>query len=198
MLGKRLYKYLVTKKAENVVLSNKWSHIINIEVDNNTVFNHIDKTTIVNKLRSFQFKFVHRILHFNDRLFKCKLVSTTLCDFCCQALDSIDHRYFYCNTTQEFWTQLTIWIQAEYNRVCNVNNIHNLITNMYNDMPLIETIMLNAKYYIYSCFLKKEKPNINTFKHVVKEIEKTERYIANQKNLLHVHDTKWSNMNLEP
>ena len=61
-----------------------------------------DKITLVNKLRSFQFNFLHRIVFFNDRSFKYKLVSTTLCDFCNQATDSFDHRYFKCPVVQEF------------------------------------------------------------------------------------------------
>ena len=193
MLGKKIYRYLVKRKAERATVANKWSHIIDLDGDNTSFFNFIDKITIENKLRSFQFKFLHRILYFNDRLFKCKIVTSSLCDFCGEAIDSIDHRYFYCNVTQEFWRQLTIWIQAKYNVVCNVNDIHNLITNMYNESPLIETIVLNAKYFVYTCFLHKVKLNMNNFKQIVNDIEKTERHIAIQKNLLHVHKLKWSN-----
>ena len=193
LIGKRLYKYLISRKAESNEVAGKWNHIITLDEDNHTVFNHIDSITIVNKLRSFQFKFLHRILYFNERLFKCKIGKSTLCDFCSEAIDSIDHRYFYCNVTQEFWTQLTTWIQAEYNEVCYVNNIHNIITNMYNESPLMETIVLNAKYFIYSCFLNKVKPDIIRFRQIVHNIEKTERYIAIQKDLLHIHTVKWSN-----
>ena len=190
-IGKKLYKYLVMRKAHYDAVSKKWDHIINMDEENSTLFNHIEKITIVNKLRSFQFKFLHRIIYFNDRLFKCKLVTSTLCDFCNEAIDSIEHRYIYCNITQEFWRQLNYWIQTEYKIECTINNIHSIITNIYNDLPLVETIMLNAKYYLYSCFLKQTMPNIEHFKHVLADIERTERYLATTRNLIHVHEQKW-------
>jgi hypothetical protein len=190
-IGKRMYKYLVSKKAHYEAIYNKWRHVIEMEDENNALFDHIERVTIVNKLRSFQFKFLHRILYFNDKLFKCKLAPSALCEFCNEAIDSIDHRYFYCNITQGFWKELNHWIQNKYNIDCTINSIHCIITNMYKDMPLIETIMLNAKYYIYSCFLNNTIPHMRLFKYVVIEMEKTERYLAIEKNLLYRHEIKW-------
>ena len=190
-IGKRLYRYLIKSKTESNVISKKWVHLVHIDDDNYNLFSHIDKITIVNKLRSFQFKFLHRIVFFNDRLFKYKLVSTTLCDFCNQSTDSLDHRYFYCPVTQEFWRQLNNWVETEYNINCIVNNIYNIIRNKYGEMSIMDTIMLNAKYYIYTCFLNKKIPTIKCFKTVVKEVENTEHYIAAERNILHVHETKW-------
>ena len=156
------------------------------------MFNHIDKVTIVNKLRSFQFRFLHRILFFNDRLFKCKLADSTLCDFCNEAIDSIEHRYFYCRITQEFWSNLSIWIKQRFNVECIFSRAHFIVTNIYRQMPLMETILLNAKYYIFTCFVRKTIPTISSFKNIVNVLETTERHIALQRNLLYAHERKWN------
>jgi len=188
---KRIYKHLIGLKAECENVSEKWKNVLQINEDNNTLFTHIERTTIVNRLRSFQYKFLHRILYFNNKLFKCKISSTTLCDFCNQALDSIEHRYIYCDVTQRFFRDVNTMILQEYNIQCVINNAKNLVTNMYTDMPLVDTIVLNAKYYIYSCFIKKRTPSISYFKQIVVNVEKTEQILAEKKNALTYHRMKW-------
>jgi hypothetical protein len=56
----------------------------------------------------------------------------------------------------------------------------------------METILINAKYYIFSSFIAKTMPNIQSFKNIVNSIERTERHIAVQKGLLYAHETKWN------
>ena len=191
LLGRKIYRYLVTKKAESDSVHGKWSEIIMLQEESKILFGQIEKMTIVNKLRSFQFKFLHKILFFNNKLFKWKLVSSTLCDFCNEALDSIEHRFFYCRITQEFWRKLELWLKDEYGIECTINNIHFIITNLNPQMPLVEKILLNAKYYVYKCFLNKSNPDLAYFKGILTNVEKTERYIATQKGLLDIHEKKW-------
>ena len=113
-LNKKLYNVIIQKKAHYDAVNTKWMNVLDIQEDNKTLFTQIERMTIVNKLRSFQFKFLHRILFFNDKLYKWKLSTSTLCDFCCEALDSIEHRYLYCRVTQEFWRSLTEWAARKY------------------------------------------------------------------------------------
>jgi hypothetical protein len=188
-LGKKLYNYILTMKATCEQVKNKWNHILELE-DNDNLFGNIDKITIVSNRRSFQFKFLHRILFFNDRLFKCKITSTTMCDFCNQNLDSIDHRYLYCHKTQEFWRDVERLLRTEYKQDC-VIDMSFIVSNVNRDQPLSETVVLEAKYYIFKCFIKKEIPCIRKFKYIIIEMEAAEREIATQKNVLHTHNNKW-------
>ncbi len=184
LLSKRIYRYMASRKAQCVSVCSKWKESIALQEDTKILFNQIEKISIVNKLRSFQFKFLHRILFFNDKLFKWNLVSTTLCDFCNEALDSVEHRFFYCRVIQEFWENIEIWLKEKFNIECAINNMCLIITNICRLAPLVEKVVLNAKYYIYKCFLKKETPSILYFKAIIQNEERTERYIAEQKNLL--------------
>jgi len=190
-LGKKLYSLLIKRKAECYSFTDKWPSVSEQVEGVQTLFTSIDKISIESKLRSFQFKFLHKIVFFNDRLFKCKLATTTLCDFCHEALDSIEHRYFYCRITQAFWWEIETWLEREYNVKCNVNDIKLIVTNMSDTRPLVDLSILNAKYYIYRCFLQKTEPTISSFKGLMCDIERTEWYIASQRNLLHVHNEKW-------
>jgi hypothetical protein len=181
----------VNAKAENVSVQTKWEDTVSIVESTQDLFGHIEKMTIVNRLHSFQFKFLHRIIYFNDKLFKYHLVNASLCDFCNECIDSIDHRYFYCRVTQLFWQDVEIWLKSKYRIEYAINDANLIVTNKCATIPLIEIIMLNAKHYIYKCFLEKNLPNISKFKGVIYTVENTEHYIAQKKNLLTVHNTRW-------
>ena len=58
--------------------------------------------------------------------------------------------------------------------------------------PIIEIVMLNAKYFIYTCFLTKCIPSLRAFKYIMQKAESTERFIATNKNLLHIHKKRWN------
>jgi len=190
-INKKVYSYFIQKKVHYDSIQNKWKKSVEIEENTNVLFNHIEKITIDNRLRSFQFKFLHNIIYFNDRLFKFKLVNTTLCEFCNENIDSIEHRYFYCRITQNFWSDVEMLLKNEYNVEYVINNAHLIVTNICESLPLVKIIMLNAKYYLYKCFLNKCQPNIQVFKGVIYRAECTERFIASKKNILHIHNCKW-------
>ncbi len=84
---RKVYYYFIRKKAHYDSVHAKWANCVNIEKTTKELFDHIEKVTIVNKLRSFHFKFLHRILFFNDKLFKFQLVNTSMCDFCNENID---------------------------------------------------------------------------------------------------------------
>ena len=67
---------------------------------------------------------------------------------------------------------------------------------MYNDKYLIDTIVLNAKYYLYKCFLQKTCPTVKQFKTIVLDVEDTEHFIATQKGRLYVHEQKWGRIRI--
>jgi len=190
LLCKKVYNYLIKRKVQKNEIHDKWGHIhIN---EDKKLFRHIERCTIVNKLRSFQFKFLHKILYFNERLFKCKLSTSSLCDFCHENIDSLEHRYFYCRITQEFLSNLTTWVKSKFNIVCEFQNVQFIITNSCTSAPVMDTILLHAKYYIYTCFIKKSLPHINVFIDMIEDLENTEKQIAEEKNRLFAHNKKWN------
>ena len=135
---------------------------------------------------------MHKILFFNDKLYKWKIVNTTLCDFCNEALDSLEHRFLYCRVTQEFWRNLNLWLDNKFNIECTLNSLQKIVTNICHVLPIIDTVMLNAKYYIYTCFIKQTIPKISIFNRIIDDLEKTEEHIAVQRGLLYSHKQKWN------
>ena len=94
--------------------------------------------------------------------------------------------------TQDFWSRLTEWVSEAFTTQCIFNDPYFIVTNMHN-VQIMETVMINAKQYIHRCFINKESVKIEKFKYCIYMLEETERYIATQKNVLHVHERKWLN-----
>ena len=55
-------------------------------------------------------------------------------------------------------------------------------------------IMLSAKYHIVRCKYTKVNPEIELFINYLKKDERVERFIAQNKDKLTIHNTKWNNI----
>ena len=58
------------------------------------------------KIREFQYKCLKRIITSNVFLHKCKLVSSSLCDFCQMDIETVRHMFLECMYVQTFWMKL--------------------------------------------------------------------------------------------
>jgi len=143
---KSVYSFMINKIAHYEPVQAKWADSTNIVESTEELFGRIEKMTIVSRLRSFQFKFLHKILFFNDKLFIFKLVNTTMCEFCNDSIDSMEHRYFYCKVTQRFWKETEQWLKYKYNVEHTLNNVHLIVTNICL-FPIIEIVMSNYIYF---------------------------------------------------
>ena len=105
-------------------LALRWEQHINVTlIDTAIWFRHINNITIDNVLRSFQFKILHRILYFNDKLFLFSITSDAGCDFCHEADDSIEHKFWKCRNSQKLWNHILQW----YNELTNLHKKTHLI-----------------------------------------------------------------------
>ena len=58
-------------------------------------------TTIACKLKEFQFKILHRILHTKTICRKMKLVESPLCSFCMEYDKSLEHSLYQCKHVKD-------------------------------------------------------------------------------------------------
>ena len=68
--------------------------------------------TIDTKIRSFQYKYIMRIIPTNKHLFKMKLSCSNLCDFCCMHIESIEHLFWDCHHVQILWNRLDHFLNS--------------------------------------------------------------------------------------
>ena len=61
-----------------------------------------------------------RIIPTNRFLLKCNIGHTTLCDFCCMEIETLDHQFWECIHVQLFWINLSTLLQ-DYNVFIHFN-----------------------------------------------------------------------------
>ena len=158
----------------------------------NDCFLHIEKITIDNVLRSFQFKLLHRIIYVNDKLFLFNITQTTICDFCNDAEDSIEHRFWKCRKAQEIWGNISRWYTTKTNSQVDIQ-YHHVVSNK-SPYLLLDFVILSTKYYIYKCFLGKCKPSLENLIREIKHLEAIEKDIAVRKGKIDAHNNKWKEL----
>ena len=61
------------------------------------------RVTIETNFRTFQYKILNNVLYLNKKLFKFKIVSSSLCCFCNSKNQTPVHLFNSCNQTKSFW-----------------------------------------------------------------------------------------------
>ena len=91
------------------LLVEKWKKELDCQIsldELNTSFHLIYVSTISTEIRSFQFKFLHRIIYTRERLYKWNIVETNIWSFCNQEIKSLQHLFWECNFVKLFWQQV--------------------------------------------------------------------------------------------
>ena len=164
------------------------------EVFNNLHWKNIHslpfKSTIDTKLRSFQYKYIMRILPTNQFLSKCNIIS--LCDFCNRQPETLDHLFWECHFVRAFWIH----------NFCIANNqtfylcYETISFGLYNSSSfnLLNCIILLAKYFIFRSKYLKTIPSVSAFIPYLHKTKQIERLIAINKNKVRSHEIKWGNL----
>ena len=147
------------------------------------------------KLRNFQYKYLNRIIPTNQFLNKCKLVSSSLCDFCNMEIETFNHLFWECRHVQSFWMELKDYL--------NENNIDIEITiktinfgiqeRFCPNIKLKNFIILIAKYFIFINKYNKSIPVWQGFRMYIRNRIRIEKEIALMKNRLLEFERLWVN-----
>lgn len=107
--------------------------------------------------------------HFTNKkyLALCNLSDSSLCSFCDQELETLNHLFWHCDHVQAFWTDFLNLLQEKCIHCTRLNLNEQLVLfgssdNIYTDKP-INFILLFAKFYIYKCKFQNDRPNIRQF-----------------------------------
>ena len=168
-----------TNKDITAAACNKWDQTPGLQINWNEVFKYSYYIEEV-KLKWFQIKINHRIIVTNKILSKMGVSQSDNCNFCEVEKDSILHYLWECIQVQEFWSRLLQWIKSKCKHCDKVRLTTELILfgkdNKNKTDKALDTIILNAKYFIYKCRINKIKPTIENFQRELKNIIQCEKY----------------------
>jgi len=126
----------------------------------------------------------------NDRLYKFKIVDSTLCALCNSENESLEHLLLFCKASEVFWKEVLSWLAIHKNELLNVS----LTDVLFGKFDIDKDVLLLGKYLIYSCKLDNIKPSLTLaiFKAKLKATLNLEFYIARKKGTLAQHYRKWN------
>ena len=147
------------------------------------VFNHLIDT----KSKQFQYKFIHDILVNRYWLNKWKITDSNLCRLCGNDVENLLHMFWECIFTQRFWIDTNEYLYRKLNITLNKEEVFFGMNNMVSN-----TIIVNAKKYIYNTFVKDGKPKLEIFLHSLSHVIQIEYNIYKRKKNVSEWQRKWS------
>lgn len=188
---KFFYEILLGEKNVEIITSQeKWKEILdNRDLKWEEIY-QITKCTIDNKLKNFQYKFLHRIIPTNTFLLKVHLAPSSLCGFCLCNPETLEHLFWECQKIQSFWADLQMYLQE---RLLSFSKNRNKIYFGDPNYTTIENlVILIAKKYIYNAKCNDYNISMIGFRNILKTTEKIEKQIAFKNDKINLHTKKWS------
>ena len=195
-ISKTVYSSLVSLETGLHAKIQKWEMGLGCEIDPDDYYKsflQIYCTSNVPKLRSFQYRLMHRAIVLNTQLYKWKMRDDNLCTWCKKNPETIEHFFFDCKETQCFWEDV-----KDYARVClhidiMLENRKNILWNRVHENPmhLSNFIVLLAKQYMYRVRCQNKCISIYQFKAEVYRTKNVEQYIAIKNNNTVKFERKW-------
>lgn len=177
----------------------KWNNIlINSKVEQDEwkkIFIIPHTCSIDTTLRSFQFKYIYRIIPTNKYLHRVKLTSSSLCQFCSETVETLEHLFWECRIVQHLWNNL-----KELFSSINVHITLDLKTISFGYLKkpncmIINFLIVLMKYFIYGMKLREVIPNFQGFRRYISLRYKIEYDIAFNSGKLARHEQKWHALN---
>ena len=150
------YHLLLAKKHQSLPTGPKrWGTDLSMDTEDwKEIFSANPKLCKENKLKEFQFKFIHRIVVTKKELFKYGIHADSDCTYCSEP-DSIDHTFINCIFTRTFARNIIDWFNVQNGSSFQPDTKEMLFSSCkYPNNPVLERkvnyTLLFMKYYIHA------------------------------------------------
>ena len=181
----------VYSKPQKII--DKWCN--DLEMSENEIFeafSYIYKLTIDVKMRTFQYRLLHRYIALNNFLFRIKISETDKCMFCNLEKETLSHLFYYCVEVRNLWLHLKTWLNTKDIYFPFVNE--KLIMLGKSDVLYIDKIILITNRYFYKTKCSGSTLSVIELKNYIKMIHETEKLIAASNGKLQLHKVIWQDM----
>ena len=197
-LSAKIYDYLMEEVSSFVCIKKQesWQAELGIEFtmdDFHRANKNIFRVTNVVKYRSFQFRILQRSLVMNKQLVKWGIISSDLCTFCKNTIETSIHLFCKCPVTNLLWQEVWKLVKERFKQTtintCELNVMMNTVHQ--NPNHVINFICLVTKQYIYAQKCLKRTLNKQELIEKINLFENIEKYNAIKSGKLTKHIRKW-------
>ena len=194
-LPKNIYTCLIKKDLVLNCIA-KWSLSCASAISKKHIFLKITKITRDTNLKWFQYRLIHRLLPTQRFLYLRKITNSPICTFCNKEEQTIEHLFWDCNITNNYWSQIEVWMKSSFPNCVNLNFSKQSILLGYADNSktdkVIDLLILLAKFHIYVSKMNSSMPNLPTFINTAKQRFNVEKYIAYRTNTYKEFVASWT------
>ena len=173
----------------------KWKedldNICELNIHSDSIYNNVFKVTKDTKLIWFQYRINHRIIGTNYLLKKMMITTDDRCTFCNNCTETILHLFWNCNISKQFWNDLCAYINDKINTNITDLDVKAIIFGSQQLDSTLNTILLQAKYFLYCQKMRKQKPSIEIFKKKIISNYQVDRLVAIKHFQLNKFNAAW-------
>ena len=143
-------------------------------------------------MKAFQYKVLNSILFTDTKLFKIGYIPDDKCSFCKSEQEILSHVFFNCRHARHFWKEFEWYYYSLTTEFVHLTLKDVIIGIIYAQCPLLNYLILIAKFYIWGCRRNQTFPSITAFKLKVKIKYETEKFISIKTNNMEKFNKKWA------
>ena len=153
---------------------------------------HIQTMTISARLRSFQFRFLHRAIVLNTQLYHWGISPSKNCSFCDAEPEALKHLFYTCEIVSKLWCSTEQFIQEITGHVINISWENVVWCKATTDkFSIVDCIILIVKQLIYRQRCLHKSISFSDIRKAIYETRAIEKYIALKNNKMAIHQKKW-------
>ena len=144
------------------------------------------------KLSMFQYKIIHNILPYGNRLYMMKILNSPLCNYC-KLLETLPHMLVECSTVYDFWVKAISWWNSQSGNSYTID----VLSILYGYYPaerttrLFNYYILLGKRYIFVQRLELKTLSLSQFLDLVKNKIIVQRAISRSKGQMNKFYSVW-------
>ena len=145
---------------------------------------------IAMRLRTFQFKVLHRLHYTNNRLVKFQQAKNEYCRFCDSVPETLIHMYWECPITQRLWMGIWQRIYGE-KEVIDVDPVKIMLGLFMEEEMVLNLVGVIIKKYILECKWKETIPLVEVGWRKIQHVNKIEQQVYANKSKRGQYESKW-------
>ena len=151
-------------------------------------------TTLLSKIREFQYKLLHGAIYTNEQLFKFGFVNTDYCSFCKRELESYEHIFWDCKDVKLLWQKVIEKFSLVKLQNAKWKDIHVGVTGKDLEIKICNTVIFLIKFIIFRSRSKGVVPTQEEIFQRIADYRNEEKAIAIKRNKLDKHLLKWERL----
>ena len=184
-----IYETLTKSIPEDENTRVKWQSDLEVQLseDNwDSIYNICHNTVKDNDIIWLQYRILNRILGTNKLRFAMSQINSNKCRLCQIHEESLFHMFYDCDITKQFHNNLRKWIENKTKFKIPVDALTYILGYLTQNQYFVpvNTVLLLAKKYLFTCAYLKDQPNIHAFLAQFESVFKEQELLARINNRL--------------